>query len=43
MSQQRCQKSLSGQESVISDIKQVTSCITMSIVGVTSKCISTRE
>ena len=40
--QHKCLKSLSGQESIISDSKQVTSCTSMSIVGVMSVSVSTR-
>ena len=40
--QHKCQKSLSGQESVISDSKQVTSCTSMLIAGVMSVSVSTR-
>ena len=40
--QHKWQKSLSGQESVISDSKQVTSCTSMLIAGVMSVSVSTR-
>ena len=40
--QHKCRKSLSGQESIISDSKQVASCTSMLIAGVMSVSVSTR-